>query len=644
VHHINNFGFLSSINGYTGYFGNWPGQGFYPPDLYPALPVRASLMGSSDPIHLNSNGYLQISLRAEQEFLDTALQSAALALSTSSINFGNVRVGTTASGGITATNAGPDFTKVQNLSFAVGTGDFGGGGGGYQPIFRDPTLGSDSATATYTYTPSARGSDAQSRSITSNSGNGSVALSGTGVAPIYDSISTLDFGTVGSGVADDAGFLVSNVTPDGDLGSLTNLTLLSASITGAGAGYFSLSGFTGGATVAAGSNLGFTVNFAGAVAPGTYAATLTFVTDQGVALGGTGQSFQIQLLVTVEAAAPTANAGGPYAGLEGTLIALQGSGTGSISSYAWDLDNNGSYETAGQNVFFSAADNGSYTVGLQVTGPGGTATTSTTVNVENATPAAGISGPTTGVRGQPRTYVLSATDPSLVDTVSSFTFQIDWDANGSVDQVVAGLSGVAVEHVFATSGSHSVKVVAIDKDGAASVPVSFVVNISDWALQTDEQDPLKTNLVWGGTGGIDAYGFVPGIVLTQAQNNQFFSIPLITFVGSYNGKLMVYGQGAGDLLFADVINGPVMLNGGDGDDVLIGGRGADTLDGGNGNDILFGGTLETDGGDHGTLRCRHDVWRHRRRPVDGGKLALRGRVAGWRLFDSSGVAVRPSPW
>lgn len=294
----------------------------------------------------------------------------------------------------------------------------------------------------------------------------------------------------------------------------------------------------------------------------------------------------------------TAEAGGPYVGTEGSPVALSGSGTGTISLYEWDLDNDGQYDDAvGQDVNFTATDNGVYQVGLRVTGPSGSSTDIATVTIANAAPTTAIAAPATGVRGQTRTFVLTATDPSAADQAANFTFQIDWDGNGSVDQTVIGASGISVDHVFATSNTYNVKVRATDKDSGVGSFTTKSITILDWEKQTDTQDPSKTNLVWGGTSGVDAYAFVPGFVLIQAQNNQFFPASLVVAVGGYNGKLIVFGQAMPDLIFADVSNLPVYFDGGDGDDVLVGGRAGDTLLGGAGNDILFGGTLSTDGND-----------------------------------------------
>ncbi|MCP3938744.1 MAG: PKD domain-containing protein, partial [Actinomycetia bacterium] len=80
--------------------------------------------------------------------------------------------------------------------------------------------------------------------------------------------------------------------------------------------------------------------------------------------------------------APTAEAGGPYAGDVGATIALDGSASsdtdGSIVLYEWDLDNDGQYDDAtGQAADFSSATAGTFTVGLRVTDDDGDTGTDT---------------------------------------------------------------------------------------------------------------------------------------------------------------------------------------------------------------------------------------------------------------------------
>jgi 2',3'-cyclic-nucleotide 2'-phosphodiesterase (5'-nucleotidase family) len=85
--------------------------------------------------------------------------------------------------------------------------------------------------------------------------------------------------------------------------------------------------------------------------------------------------------------APTVSTGGPYSVVEGTSVTLNATGSdinGNALTYAWDLDNNGSFEMAGQSVTFSAPLNApsTYTVKVQGTDVGGLSTVSqTTVTV-----------------------------------------------------------------------------------------------------------------------------------------------------------------------------------------------------------------------------------------------------------------------
>jgi len=86
-------------------------------------------------------------------------------------------------------------------------------------------------------------------------------------------------------------------------------------------------------------------------------------------------------------APPTAEAGGPYSGTEGDTITLSGAAStdtdGTITAYAWDLDDDGEYDDAtGATTAFTATTAGAFTVGLLVSDDdGGTATDTATVTV-----------------------------------------------------------------------------------------------------------------------------------------------------------------------------------------------------------------------------------------------------------------------
>jgi predicted extracellular nuclease len=129
--------------------------------------------------------------------------------------------------------------------------------------------------------------------------------------------------------------------------------------------------------------------------------------------------------------APTVSAGGPYTVGEGSSINLTATGNdpeGGALTYAWDLDNNGSFETPGQTVSFSAGDGpSSPVVRVQVTDNGGeTATDQTTVTVQNVPPTATFSAPASSFAGYPFTLSLTSPhDPSAADTAAGFQYAFD---------------------------------------------------------------------------------------------------------------------------------------------------------------------------------------------------------------------------
>lgn len=305
------------------------------------------------------------------------------------------------------------------------------------------------------------------------------------------------------------------------------------------------------------------------------------------------------------------SAGGPYTVAEGSSLTLAASVAGvSPYTFSWDVNGDSVFgDAVGANPTLTwtqlqalalSDGPGMHEVRVQVGNGFHPTVTSAPVSLAltNAVPLAGISGGPAAVRGEPARFTLTASDPSTTDQAAGFTFQIDWDGDGSVDETIGGASGTEVTHVFAATGTYTVKVTATDKDGGPSAPAQLSINIVAWQLRLDAMDASKTNLVWGGTGGFDAYLFVvPGLVLVQAENNVFYGSPQPVFTGAFNGKVYVYAQGSSDLVFADVMNLAMVIDGGAGDDVLIGGRGADSIIGAEGNDILFGGTLESDDAD-----------------------------------------------
>jgi hypothetical protein len=174
-----------------------------------------------------------------------------------------------------------------------------------------------------------------------------------------------------------------------------------------------------------------------------------------------------------------------------------------------------------------------------------------------------MTGDATGVPGQDRAFAISATDPSAADTAAGFTFNVAW-GDGSGQTVFPGQS-LALTHAFAQPGAYAVSVTATDRTGAVSGPAVHTVAITPVALQPDVCDPLKTNLVVGGTQGDDRIGFE-----RVGSTGQVRVVVNGTAFGPFapDSRVVAFGQGGNDELTV----GNVPLSG-----WLFGGAGRDTL-------------------------------------------------------------------
>ena len=211
------------------------------------------------------------------------------------LDLGSARVGTTsAPGDLTITNAAAVGSALTG-TVGPASGEFAGP----TPDAGFIVLEGANTVKQFTYTPAARGADTQPIAITSDGGNATITLAGKGVGPVYadDSGGALDFGQVDSGgPVGEIILTLSNISPDGEPGSLTDLTILSAMVTGPDAALFSLPDFVAGTVIGEGGSLPLTVRLDATGQPdGPVSALLTFQTDEGVALGVTGTPFEITL-------------------------------------------------------------------------------------------------------------------------------------------------------------------------------------------------------------------------------------------------------------------------------------------------------------------------------------------------------------
>ena len=179
---------------------------------------------------------------------------------------------------------------------------------------------------------------------------------------------------------------------------------------------------------------------------------------------------------TVSNIAPTAEAGGPYAGQVGDTVALTAVGSsdsdGTIAGYVWDLDNDGQYDDAtGVTATFDAATAGTFTVALQVTdNDGATNVDTATVTVTdfaNVAPTAHDGGPYNGETGE--VLILDASvsiDPD--GTIVSYAWDLDYD--GLYDDA----AGVTATYDATVAGTFAISVMVTDDDGATSTDTAIV--------------------------------------------------------------------------------------------------------------------------------------------------------------------------
>ncbi len=187
--------------------------------------------------------------------------------------------------------------------------------------------------------------------------------------------------------------------------------------------------------------------------------------------------------------APTASAGGPYSISEGQQLQLNGSASDPNSdgmSYLWKINGAGSFSGQNPAIPWNTLQSmglgdgpASLTASLIATDTyGASDTSSATVTVNNAAPTAAIAGPSGATVGKSASWTFSATDPSSADQAGAFSYAIDWNGDGTVDQTVNGSNSGSVSHTFTSPGSVTVKVTATDKNGGKSAQASEAVKVA----------------------------------------------------------------------------------------------------------------------------------------------------------------------
>lgn len=294
--------------------------------------------------------------------------------------------------------------------------------------------------------------------------------------------------------------------------------------------------------------------------PGVYDGWAIVTDDAGA------NSAQVTFKVTVVEptnAAPTASAGGPYVGVEGSSIALSAAAStdpdaGDVLTYTWDVTGDGVYgDATGATPSVSFDDEGTYTVSVQVTdSKGATSTAAAVVTVSNAAPViASLELPSTPVAlGTSVSLAASFSDAGVND---AHTTSIDWGdgqvGNGLVDDATSPRS-VSGTHSYAEPGVYTVTLTVRDEDGGSDVEIHQYVVVYDptagfvtgggWIGYGIDACPV----LCGGASGRGEFGFVSrykrGAAVPTGNTRFDFHAGTLRFTSTEYEWLVVAGKRA----------------------------------------------------------------------------------------------------
>lgn len=280
--------------------------------------------------------------------------------------------------------------------------------------------------------------------------------------------------------------------------------------------------------------------------------------------------------------APVANGGSPYVINEGASLTLSAAASsdadGDPLTYSWDVNSDSVFGDAtgvnptltwAQLVALGIVDGplaGGARVRVDDALGGVTTSVPVTLVVLNVAPTAGVTGPVSGSAGVSLNFTLTATDPSAQDQGAGFTYQIDWDGNGTTDQTVSGSgAGTVVAHTFAAPGNVIVKVKAVDDDGGTSVaaamwPIAINAAVQQLAVvNLDVKEVRKFDAAGNGSLFADAGDglLTPIGTVYDSAGNLYVSDVLAGGAGRVY-KFNTTGTGS---VFADLLDGLIAPTG-----------------------------------------------------------------------------------
>lgn len=241
------------------------------------------------------------------------------------------------------------------------------------------------------------------------------------------------------------------------------------------------------------------------------AATVALVTTQLRAgavdrdAAGTDNDWGIGVLDCYRAVFPTARTGGPYVTSEGNDITLNGSASsapgGGALVYAWDLDNDGSFETAGATpTFDQVGQDGIFTVRLRVTDVNNLSDiATTTVTVINVAPIVTLNSNSPRDENSPITVSGLVSDPGWLDPLSA---TIDWGDGTPIQTIAGALENTRPDatltfnttHTYGDNGTFTIQVCGSDDDTTTCQTLPLVINN---VAPTAEIEETGTRLING---------------------------------------------------------------------------------------------------------------------------------------------------
>ncbi len=268
---------------------------------------------------------------------------------------------------------------------------------------------------------------------------------------------------------------------------------------------------------------------------------------------------------------PTVIPGGPYAADEGETIELDGGASfdpdGSIVSWEWSTLEPGvtvvDEDLTDAVASFTGADDGTYTVSLEVCDDDGQcATESVEIPVANVAPTVDPIGDRTAETGQTVSVPVIFTDPGVLDT---HEVTVDWGEGAGAEDLGPVTSPFHITHTYAAEASHTVEVCVTDDDGDTGCE-AFEVHVSDtphptpdtgWPYAADEGETIGLD----GGGSFDPDGTIVswtwstdelGVTVTDADTSDATASFVADDDGEYTVSLEVCDDD-GQCAAADVV-------------------------------------------------------------------------------------------